>query len=220
MKPLGAPVDLAIPATDLQPVELPFGPVIYQTRHGQGISHDAAFVVETLRNEETDAALNMLELGCGNGIISIMLGHWFAHWQITAIEVQQHLAVLAAANATRADIPLQVHHADLRQWQQKPCEIIAANPPYYPVEAGRVSPITERAVSRHEVLCTLPDVLQAVARNLHPEKGRAYLLYPASRLGEIEKTGKKIDLHMAAEFSLGANQKRKVLVKLTRKALC
>lgn len=213
-------MDLAIPATDLQPVELPFGPVIYQTRHGQGISHDAAFVVETLRNEESDAVLNMLELGCGNGIISIMLGHWFAHWQITAIEVQQHLAALAAANAARAGIPLHIHHADLCQWQQKQCDIIVANPPYYPREEGRISPIAERAISRHEVLCTLPDVLQAVARNLHPERGRAYLLYPASRLKEIEKTGKKIDLDMAAEFSLGANQKRKLLVKVTRKVLC
>lgn len=213
--------DLDTPNIELQPVTLPFGATIFQTRHGQGVSHDAAFLVEILRAELQNTPLRVLELGSGNGIISIMLAHYFPRWHILGIEIQPHLATLAQENAAAAGVSASFVQGDLRHWNQSPFwDVIFANPPYYACQDGRISPVEERAISRHEICCTMADVLDAVRRNLHPETGAAYMLYPASRLVELQKAGKKIDLHTAAEFSLGPKQKEKVLVKLMRKKRC
>ena len=62
--------------------------------------------------------------------------------------------------------------------------VITTNPPYMIGTHGENSPSTAKAIARHEVLCTLDDILRESARLLMPG-GRFYMVHRPFRLAEI-----------------------------------
>lgn len=199
----------------MKPVLLPFGKTIYQTEHGQSITSDTAFVVETVLQQIPDKQLSVLELGSGNGIISLMLAHYRPNWQITGIEIQSELVKLSRKNAELAEVQVDFQEADLRKFQStSKNDIIISNPPYFPANQGKISLIAERAISRHEISCKMIDIFQAVKRNLKLN-GKAFLLYPEERLQEADKNVKKVDLKLASKFIMSAAKgSKKILLEL------
>ncbi|MDO9578912.1 MAG: methyltransferase [Candidatus Cloacimonadales bacterium] len=202
----------------MKPVILPFGKTIYQTDHGQSITSDTAFVVETILEQIQEENLSVLELGSGNGIISIMLAHYRPNWQISGLEIQKELMILSKRNAELAEVKIDFQEADLKNFQSSfRFDLIISNPPYFPVNQGKISPIPERAISRHEISCKMIDIFQTVKRNLKPD-GKAFLLYPEERLAEAEKNVKKVDLKLASKFIMPAVKSRKKIVLKLEKA--
>ena len=199
----------------MKPVLLPFGKTIYQTEHGQSITSDTAFVVETVLQQIPDKQLSVLELGSGNGIISLMLAHYRPNWQISGIEIQSELVKLSRKNAELAEVQVDFQEADLRKFQStSKNDIIISNPPYFPANQGKISLIAERAISRHEISCKMIDIFQAVKRNLKLN-GKAFLLYPEERLQEADKNVKKVDLKLASKFIMSAAKgSKKILLEL------
>ncbi|MCK4653848.1 MAG: methyltransferase [Candidatus Cloacimonetes bacterium] len=199
------------------PVNLPFGKTIYQTRSGHSITTDTEFIIRTIlqKYRTPSKKFSVLELGSGNGIISIMLAHYCPEWQITGIEIQSHYVSLSKENAKLVDIKTTFIEADLKQFTSKNrFDLIVSNPPYFPKNKGRINPDIERAISRHEILCTMEDVLNSVKRNLKTQ-GKAYLLYPETRLNNIIQFAKKVDLKVTEKFILNASKnKNKILVEL------
>lgn len=191
---------------DLKIVELPFGKTIYQTGQGQGISSDTQFLIDTVLNEEPSYK-RILELGSGNGIISIMLKHYRPLWEIKAIEIQSYLAELSKKNAEKAEVEIEFSNKDLRSFRSSETfDIIISNPPYIPINAGRISPNRERAISRQEIKCTMNDIVKALSKLLAPE-GCAYLMYPQNRMDELIRLTKKVDLKVVSRFISKTNTK-------------
>ena len=197
------------------PVKLPFGKTIFQTSSGQSITSDTALIVDTLLRHFKHEKQSVLELGCGNGIISIMLAYYRPAWQIIGIDIQPHLVKMATENSRLAEVDISFSYSDLKIFTAKAkFNLIVSNPPFYPENCGKLSPIHERAISRHEIMCTMNDVLTAVKRNLKPD-GKAYLLYPMNRINELLVSAKRVDLKFTEKiiFSKTKN-KKKVLVVL------
>lgn len=205
------------------PVLLPFGKTIFQTAYGQSITSDTKFVVDTILNKISNQPKTILELGCGNGIISIMLAHYRQKWQVTGFDIQPHLVELAKQNSRSAEVVVDFLHDDIKSFENKnKFHVIVANPPYYPASDGKISPIQERAISRHELKCNMFDVLNCIKRNMTE---KAFVIYPSSRFVELKKIVKKVDLKIAAKFILNAGNsadkeiselkmKSKILVEL------
>ena len=63
-------------------------------------------------------------------------------------------------------------------------DVITTNPPYMIGQHGISNPSDTKAIARHEVLCTLDDILRESARILKP-KGRFYMVHRPFRLAEI-----------------------------------
>jgi tRNA1Val (adenine37-N6)-methyltransferase len=63
-------------------------------------------------------------------------------------------------------------------------DVVTTNPPYMISDHGISSPTDAKAIARHEVLCTLDDVLRESARLLVPG-GRFYMVHRPFRLAEI-----------------------------------
>ena len=63
-------------------------------------------------------------------------------------------------------------------------DVITTNPPYMIGEHGLKNPDEAKAIARHEVLCTLEDVVRESAKLLRP-KGRFYMVHRPFRLSEI-----------------------------------
>ena len=77
---------------------------------------------------------------------------------------------------------------DLRQAEQifgaSSFHVVTCNPPYMTDLHGLKNPSEARAIARHEILCTLQDVVSQASRLLMPG-GRFYMVHRPFRLAEI-----------------------------------
>ncbi len=193
---------------DLKPVSLPFEDIsILQDTSSQAISSDSEFLYRTIVSEYQErgkSPVKALELGTGNGIVSIMLALAFENWQISALEAQIPLFMLAKQNIISTAVRIDLHLADLRQIKPftglNTFDLIYANPPYYSPAEVRLSPSITRSISRYELLCDMDDLLNCLKRNLH-RKGWAYILYPASRAIKFRNKASKSGMKISKEFS-------------------
>jgi len=200
---------------DKAPVLLPFGKTIHQFKNDHSITSDTAFLVEKVLENNSGKNFKVLELGSGNGIISIMLAHNRPSWNITGIEIQEKLVILAQENSKLAQVQIKFINADLKKeiFPSQHFDLIVSNPPYFPKKDGRISPNKEKAISTHEILCSMEDIFQSVKYNLKKD-GKAYLIYPLSRMEDIEKNIKKVDLKISRKFVLNAlRNKGKIVVE-------
>lgn len=63
-------------------------------------------------------------------------------------------------------------------------DVVTSNPPYMNEGGGLVNPYEAKAIARHEILCSLEDVVAAAARVLKPQ-GRFYMIHRPHRLTDI-----------------------------------
>ena len=63
-------------------------------------------------------------------------------------------------------------------------DVISANPPYLAAGSGRINPDSQKALARHEIQLTFPELIRACQQFLQPE-GRFCLVHLASRESQI-----------------------------------
>ena len=63
-------------------------------------------------------------------------------------------------------------------------DVVTSNPPYMTNHKGLKNPNDAKAIARHELLCSLEDVVRETAAVLKP-RGRCYFVHRPSRLVEI-----------------------------------
>ncbi len=131
-----------------------------------------------------------LDLGCGNGILALVLAARFAQSRWRGLELQEGLGALARRNvvenglADRVAIDIGDAHAVKKIYAPHTFDAVVFNPPYRKVHSGRINPLPEKAIARHEVSGSLAGFLAAAAYALKP-KGRVFTIYPATRLVEL-----------------------------------
>lgn len=64
-------------------------------------------------------------------------------------------------------------------------DVITTNPPYMLNDHGLKNIADAKTIARHEVLCTLDDILRESAKILPESKGRFYMVHKPFRLAEI-----------------------------------
>jgi tRNA1Val (adenine37-N6)-methyltransferase len=131
-----------------------------------------------------------IDLGTGTGIIALILARKFGLKHLTGVELQPSLFALAHQNVAlnQCERRIALVHGDLREihhlLQRHAFAHVICNPPYGARGAGRPSPGSERAIARHEMTCSLKDVVRA-ASHLLRVGGSLSLVYPAPRLAHL-----------------------------------
>ena len=178
---------------------------ILQKIKGYRFALDAPLLADFIRTNEND---ELLEFGTGNGIVSLLLSlHPFKH--ITAVEVQASLAELARKNIklNHLEKRITVVEQDLVQFQtENKYDIIFSNPPYHKKDEGHLSPLEEKSVAKHELKCTIFDIMQKTAALLK-RNGRAYFVFPEKRKDDIEEAGKMNGLKMKSRRAVVVHKK-------------
>ncbi len=173
-------------------IEEPFAiyppdPPLSQPSDGYRYSIDALLLASFACPKPMD---RVVDLGAGCGVISIVLAHRFPNISITAIELQQELCTMAAENFARhgLDGRAEVVMGDINGFRTLfaagSFDYAVSNPPFRPVEAGRICPAPGEAVARHEIALDLNGLLRAVKYLLRPG-GRLAMIYPAERLATL-----------------------------------
>jgi len=132
----------------------------------------------------------ILDLGTGCGIIPLIMGYRNPELIIHAIEVQPDLAELAALNIKDNHMQgrILIRHQDMKTLKPDdiggPVDLIVCNPPYRKPNSGRINPVRQRALARHEIKATLFDVIRTAQRLLRTG-GRFVTIYTADRLADL-----------------------------------
>ncbi|MGY0694508.1 tRNA1(Val) (adenine(37)-N6)-methyltransferase [Virgibacillus sp. FSP13] len=133
---------------------------------------------------------SILDLCTGNGVIPLLLSRR-THAQITGVEIQQRLADMAKRNVLLNKLEEQITmvHGDLKEMQpvlgQSNVDVVTCNPPYF-----RTPKKTEHnkndylTIARHEVFCTLEDVVRACKLHVRPG-GKVAMVHRPGRLVDI-----------------------------------
>ena len=132
----------------------------------------------------------VLDLGTGTGIIPILLAAKTKAAHLTGLEVQADSADMAgrsvALNGLEEKINIvtgDIKGAD-KLFHAASFDVITCNPPYMIGAHGLKNPEDAKAIARHEILCTLEDVISQAAKLLVPG-GRFFLVHRPFRLAEI-----------------------------------
>lgn len=131
-----------------------------------------------------------LDLGTGTGIIPILLEAKTEGEHFTGLEIQEESADMAARSVAlnHLESKIAIVTGDIKDasgiFGASSFDVITTNPPYMIGDHGLSSSNQAKAIARHEVLCTLDDVLSESAKLLKP-KGRFYMVHRPFRLAEI-----------------------------------
>lgn len=132
----------------------------------------------------------VLDMGTGTGIIPILMEAKTEASHLIGLEIQEESAQMArrsvALNALEDKITIVT--GDIREadslFDAASFDVITCNPPYMICRHGLVNPEDAKAIARHEILCTLEDVIAKAALLLKPG-GNFYMVHRPFRLAEI-----------------------------------
>ena len=148
---------------------------------------DAVFLSDFVK---VKAGETVLDLGTGNGIIPILLSAKTRGKRFTGLEIQEKTADMARRSVAYNHLEgrIDIVTGDIKEAAEifKPAffDVITTNPPYMLSQHGLRNPDDAKAIARHEVLCTLDDILRESMRLLQ-DKGRFYMIHRPFRLTEI-----------------------------------
>ena len=132
----------------------------------------------------------VLDLGTGTGIIPILMTAKTEGENFVGLEIQEESADMARRSISHnyLDGKVEIVTGDIKEaaniFGLASFDVITTNPPYMIGQHGIANESDTKAIARHEVLCTLDDILRESARILKP-RGRFYMVHRPFRLAEI-----------------------------------
>lgn len=133
----------------------------------------------------------LLDLGTGTGVIPILLSAKTKGSGFTGLEIQPESADMARRSVSynHLEEKVEIVTGDIKEaadlFDAASFDVITTNPPYMLNHHGLRNDGDARTIARHEVLCTLDDILRESAKLLKESKGRFYMIHKPFRLAEI-----------------------------------
>lgn len=139
---------------------------------------------------QVKAGEKVLDLGTGTGIIPILLEAKTEGSHFTGLEIQSESAEMARRSVALNELnkKIDIVDGDIKEASKifggAAFDVVTTNPPYMTESHGLQNPEEPKAIARHELKCTLEDVIRESAKVLKPG-GRFYMVHRPRRLNEI-----------------------------------
>ncbi len=161
---------------------------IEQPREGYRVNLDPVLLADFAARRAAPPE-RIVDLGAGVGVVGLLLARRFPSAQVLLVELQVELAELAERNTERNGLAerVKVRCVDLRRvehWRGAGRTLCVSNPPYFPEGAGRPSRQLQVSLAKHELACTLEELLRALELGLVAGDELA-LIYPRAREAEL-----------------------------------
>lgn len=133
---------------------------------------------------------NVIDLCTGTGIVPLIIKGKKKPKSVTGVEIQSDFVEMA--NRTKKinnfEDDINFIEGDLKDnaliKSLEKADVITVNPPYKLQNAGIVNPTDKLSIARHEIMCTLEDVIKT-SRKLLKDNGRLYMIHRPERLADI-----------------------------------
>jgi len=132
----------------------------------------------------------VLDLGTGTGIIPILLEAKTNAAHLTGLEIQEDSADMARRSVilNHLEEKIEIVTGDIKEavslFGAASFDVVTCNPPYMTENHGLTNPEAPKAIARHELLCTLEDVISQAAALLRPG-GSFFMVHRPFRLVDI-----------------------------------
>lgn len=163
------------------------GTVIFQDKRLFCFGVDAVLLADFASVRMGD---RVLDLCSGNGIIPLILSAKTEASEIFSVEILERNFELINKSIKYNLLEKRIFPVcdDLKNWKAhfaaSSFDVVTCNPPYIKCGGGIVSRDAEKRCARHEVFCTLEDVVSA-ASSLLKHGGRFSVVYRPDRLAEL-----------------------------------
>lgn len=156
---------------------------------GYRFSVDSVLLAHFVSVKKND---RILDLGTGSGIISLILlyRHYGTIIECSGVELQKSLFELATTNMRKNNFDNlnTLYHCNVKDLKEH-CpagsyNTIVCNPPFFPMDSGRLSSNSEARIARHQISANIADFLFAASHAVQ-NRGNVYFIYPAELLGEF-----------------------------------
>jgi tRNA1(Val) A37 N6-methylase TrmN6 len=139
---------------------------------------------------------NIIDLCTGNGIIPLILSTR-SKGKVIGVEIQERLYDMAVRSIAynKLEHQLEMIHGDLKDMPKElgfgKFDVVTCNPPYFATPQKDKQNLNEHlAIARHEILCTLEDVIR-VSSQLVKQGGKIALVHRPGRLVDIVELMRK-----------------------------
>lgn len=160
---------------------------ILQYTDGYCFSSDAILLANSVRCNSGDT---IVDFGCGNGVISLLLTAKTPCKEVIGIEFQRDVADLAQKNVELNSLTGKVRIIcdDISNAPtllgKESVQVVVCNPPYFSKTSGIQREEKQIALSRHESTCDLEGIIKSTAAILQ-FAGEFYIIHKTSRMAEV-----------------------------------
>ncbi len=160
---------------------------LIQKKDGFRFGADAVLLADFAKGTPAKEALDMCT---GSAIIPILLSHKTRTPKLFGIEIQEEVFLMAKRSVELNSLPERIflECGDLKDaakiYGKRRFDLITCNPPYMPAGCGVQNELDTKIIARHEVMCTLEDVIKSAADMLC-QKGHLMLVHKPTRLADI-----------------------------------
>lgn len=148
---------------------------------------DAVLLSAYAKMDKTDCAI---DLGTGNGIIPMLMEARYEGARYYGLEIQDINVEMARRSVAMNGLEgkVQIVQGDIKEASKifgaGKYDVVTSNPPYMNENHGLTNPDSHKAIARHEILCTLDDVVREASKLLKVN-GHFYMIHRPHRLTEI-----------------------------------
>ena len=158
---------------------------------GLKITEDAILLSEFMKKYFSRKRKNLkgeksfLEIGAGQGIISLLLSELDIVSKISAVEIQEEVFAALKKNIEINDlngkiIPINKNIKNVNGEY----DFIFSNPPYKKTSSGKMPENEMKRISKYEILLTLEELILEI-RRLLKNYGEFFVVVPNSRLNDV-----------------------------------
>ena len=161
---------------------------IIQNKKGFCFGIDSVLLSDYAKNIKKNS--NVIDIGTGTGIISLLLCKKTELNKIYGIELQEEVADMAkrSIKLNGLENKIEIINKNIKDifeiLEPNKYDAIVTNPPYKKLDTGLKSDDKKQLISRHEVECTLEDILEK-SYKLLKSNGEFYMVHRAERLVDI-----------------------------------
>lgn len=155
----------------------------------------------------------VLDLGTGTGIIPILMAAKTQAEAFVGLEIQHDSVDMADRSVILNGLQdrVKIVEGDLKEaagiFGAASFDVVTCNPPYMIGSHGLNNPEETKAIARHEILCSLEDVISQAARVCRPG-GHFFMVHRPFRLAEI--------ISLMVEYRLEPKRMRLVYPKVDK----
>lgn len=184
---------------------------IIQNEDGFCFGIDAVLLSDFAKNIKKDA--NVLDLGTGTGIISILLCAKTNLKKVIGVEIQKDVYDMAVRSSKLNNLEnkfevINENILNLKNiFDNNSFDVIVTNPPYKKINTGVINDTQKKLISRHEIYANLEDFI-SISSKLLKDKGEFYMIHRPERMVEIFTIMKNYKIEPKEVRMIFSNEKK------------